>query len=89
MKAAIVEATNVRAGDAEINAANLDVGHLLGFNDGIANVLLGEIEIDDFALADAARFRLAETNDAERTSFVHLANDGADFRSADIEADNG
>ena len=41
MHAAVVEAADVAAGDAEINAADLHVGHLLGLDDGVADVLLG------------------------------------------------
>ena len=39
MNAAIVEAANVAAGHAKIHAANFHVGHLLGFDDGVADVL--------------------------------------------------
>ena len=41
MHAAIGEATNMPPSDGEIDAANLHVGHLLGFDDGIAHILLG------------------------------------------------
>ena len=42
MHAAIVEAAQVAAGDAEIDAADFDIGHLLGLDDGVAHVLLGQ-----------------------------------------------
>ena len=42
MHAAIVESANVLAGDAEIDAADFHIGHLLGLDDGVANVLLGQ-----------------------------------------------
>jgi hypothetical protein len=89
MKAAIVETADVWTGDAEINAANFHIGHLLGLDDRIADVFLGEIEVDNFPLAHAAGFRLAEADDAERAGFVDFADDGAYFGSADIQPDNG
>ena len=42
MDAMIVEAADVAAGDAEIDAADFHVGHLLGLDDGVADVLLGQ-----------------------------------------------
>ena len=54
MHAAIVEAADVRAGDAEINVPDFHVGHLLGFDDGVAHVLLGLRGVHDLALAHPA-----------------------------------
>ncbi len=42
MNAVIVEAADVVAGDAQIDAADFDIGHLLGLDDGVAHVLLGQ-----------------------------------------------
>ena len=55
MHAAIVEAADVPAGHAEINAADFHVGHLLGLDDGVAHVFLGQRGVRDLALAHAAR----------------------------------
>src|SRR5205809_6027734 len=62
MKAAVVEAANVPATDAQIDAADFDVGHLLGLDDGVPDILLGEGEVDNLALAHTARFALTEPN---------------------------
>jgi hypothetical protein len=43
--------------------------------------------IDDFPFAHAAGTRLAEADDAEHTVGVQFADDGADFGSADFQAD--
>src|ERR1051325_2642368 len=59
MKAAIVEAAHVAAGDAEINAAHFGVGGLFGFDNGIANVLGSGVGVDNFA-DDRADFRSAD-----------------------------
>src|SRR5262245_60784021 len=46
METAIVKSANVASGHAEINAANLHIGHLLSFYDGIADVLTNRSRID-------------------------------------------
>ena len=88
MHAAIGEAADVPAGDAEIDAADFRVGHLLGLDDGVAHVLLGLRGIDDLALADAAGPRLADADDVEGASGVHFADDRAHFGGADFEAND-
>jgi hypothetical protein len=88
MDAAIVEAADVAAGDTEINVADFHVGHFLGLDDGIPHVLLGLRRIHDFALADAARARLAEADDVQRAVGSLFADHGADFRRANFQTDN-
>ena len=88
MHAAIVEAADMPAGHAEIHAANLHVGHLLGLDDGVAHVLLGLGRVGDFAFAHAPRSRLAEADDVQCAVGAPFANDGADFRRADFQTDN-
>ena len=65
VNAAIVKAANVAARDAKENAADFDVGHLLGFDDGVAHIFLGGGDVGDFTFADAARTALAETDEVE------------------------
>ena len=79
MHAAVVEAAQMRAGHAEINAADLHVGHLLGLDDGVAHAFLGERRVHDLALAHPARGRLAEADDIQRAIGVLFADDRADF----------
>ena len=88
MHAAIVEAADVAAGHAEIDVADFHVGHLLGFDDGVAHVLLGLGRVRDLALAHAARARLAKADDIQRAVGALLAHDGADLRRADFQADD-
>src|SRR5215831_12691341 len=40
MNASVVEAAKVTSSDAQVNTANLDIGHLLSLHDGVTNVLL-------------------------------------------------
>src|ERR1044071_4996580 len=88
VNSAVIESAHVAAGHAEVDAADLDIRHLLGLDDGIANVLAGDGGIDDFAFADTARSGLAHGDDAEGAGFVCLADDGANLRRADFEADD-
>jgi hypothetical protein len=52
--AAIVEAADMAAADAEIDAADLHIGHLFGLGHGGAQVFLDLFGVDDLALAHAA-----------------------------------
>ncbi len=88
MHAAVVEAAQVAAGDAEIDAADLDIGHLLGLHNGVAHVLLGRRRIGDFAFAHAARARLAQADDVERAIGAEFADHGADLGRADFQSDD-
>src|ERR1700742_5260251 len=89
MNAAIIETAHVAAGHAEINAADFHVGHLLGLNDGVADVLLDGGRVADFAFADAARFGLAQADDVQSGRIgIHFADNRADFRRADFPPDD-
>ena len=88
MDAAVVEAADVAAGDAEINIADFRAGHVFGLDDGVPHVLLGLFRVHDFALADAARTRLAEADDVQRAVGGLFADHGADFRRANFQTDN-
>jgi len=88
MNAAVVEAADVAATDAEIDAANLDIGHLLGLGHGDAEVFLDLGGINDLALAHTARAGLAQADDVQDAFGALLAHDDADFGSADFEAGN-
>ena len=65
MHTAIGEAPDVPAGHAKINAADFHVRHLLGFDDGVAHVFLGQGGIGDFPLANAPGTGLANADDVQ------------------------
>jgi len=65
MHAAIIESAHVAAGDTEIHAADFHVGHLLGFDDRVANIFFDGRRVANLAFAHAARFRLAEAHDIQ------------------------
>ena len=88
MDAAIVEAAHVPAGHPEIHAADFDIGHLLGLGDGVADVLLGQLGVDDFAFANAARAGLAHADDFQGAIGAEVAHHGADFGGADFQAND-
>jgi hypothetical protein len=63
----VAEAVMVETRDREIDAANLDLGHLLRFDNGVPRILLDLRRVVDFAFTHAARTQLAEANDPERS----------------------
>ena len=54
MHAAIIEAADMPAGDGQIHAPDLYVGHLLGRDDGVAHIFLHHGGVGDLAFAHAA-----------------------------------
>ena len=77
------------AGHAQIDAADFHIGHLLGLDNGIADVLLHCRRVANLALTHAARFRLAESDDIQsRRVRIQFADDRADFRCADFQSDD-
>ena len=88
MHAAVIKAADVTTRDAKKNAADLDVGHLFGFDDSIAHVFLDERSVADFALAHAAGTRLAQADDVQGAFGVQFADHGADLGGADFQTDD-
>ena len=86
--AAIVEALNVRAGYADINAANHDVAFLFGIDDRFVHAFHRRLEIDDLAFAHAARRRLTDAENFDRAIRPALADDDTNFRGPDFETDH-
>ena len=87
-RAAIVEALDVPAGDAEIDAADHHVALFLGIDERFVHAFHGGLEIDDLAFAHAARRRLADAENVDRAVGPAFADDGANFRGADFESDH-
>ncbi len=88
MNPVIVEAANMIAGDSQVNAADFDIGHLLGFDDGVADVLLGQGGLGDFAFAHAARAGLAHADDVESAAGIDFADYGANLGGANFQSDD-
>ena len=88
MHAAIIEAAHMTTSDSQIDTADFDIGHLLGFNDGVADILLGSRGISNFSFAHAARAGLAKADDIQRALRAQFTYDGADFGRADFQANN-
>ena len=86
--AAIVEALDVRAGDADVNAANHDVALLFGIDHRFVHAFHRRLEIDDLAFAHAARRRLADTENLDRAIGPAFADDDANLRCANFETDH-
>src|SRR5436853_7433191 len=77
MHAPVVESTQMPASDTEMDAANLDIGHLLGLNDGVPNILFGQRRVANLTFAHTTRARLAQANDVQSALGVKLAGDSA------------
>src|ERR1035437_6052213 len=88
MHAAVAKAANVATSHAEIDAADLHVGHLLGLEDRRAHLLLHLFGVADFAFAHAAGQRLSQADDVDRALGILFADDDADFRRADLRPDD-
>src|SRR5437588_12986120 len=65
MNTAIVATAHVPPRHAEVHTANFHVGHLLGLDDGVANIVLGSVWVGDFTFAYAAGASLAQSDDVE------------------------
>ena len=59
-------------------------GQMVGLPDGLDR----RLDVDDDALAEAARRRLAEADDVERSAFGDLGDDGDHLGGADVETDD-
>lgn len=82
---AVVETSKMSPRDAEIDASNLDIRHLFGLDNGVANVLFREMIIDDFTFSDTAGSGLADADDVECAGFEKFTHHGADFGRADFK----
>src|SRR5437899_7570912 len=63
--AAAVDTTDVAAGDARVDACDLDACHLLGLADGGLDRLHRGVDVDDDSAPEAARGRGADADDVE------------------------
>ena len=88
MHAAIGEPANMPAGHAEIDAADFHIRHLLGFDDGVADVFRRGRRVGNFAFAHPTRARLPQADDIQGAGCIHFPDDRADFGRADFQTDN-
>src|SRR5215469_8253084 len=86
--AAIVEALNVRAGHGDIDAADHDVALFFRVDDCFLDAFHGRLEVDDFAFAHAARWRLPDPENLECAVGLSFAYDDTNFRCSDFETDH-
>src|SRR3989454_107273 len=86
--AAAVDATDVAAGDARVDACDLDACHLLGLADGGLDCLHRGVDVDDDSAPEAARGRGADADDVEAAVRGRLGDHRADLRRAHVEPDD-
>src|SRR5215212_464408 len=87
-RAAIIEALDVRAGHAHVNAPNHDIALRLGIDDCFVHAFHRGFEIDDLAFAHPARGRLAHAEDLDRAIGPAFAYHDTDFRGSNFESDH-
>jgi len=85
---AIIEALQMAARHSQVNAANFDIRHFLRLHNGAAHIFFGHRHVNDLALADTTRACLAEADDVEGVIGGKIANYGANFGSADFQAND-
>ena len=81
--AVAIESFDVAAGDTGENRMNLATSHQLRFFDRFLDGVHRAFDIDDNAFAQALRGMRDKTDDFH-TLIGHLADDGADFRGANV-----
>ena len=86
--AAIVEALDVRAGDADVNAPDHHVAFLFGIDHRFVHAFHRRFKIDDLAFAHAARRRLADAQNFDRAIGPAFADHHANLRRANLETDH-
>src|SRR5690606_7177097 len=86
--AAAVDRLDVLPGDADIGPANLVAGGALGGSLGSADGVGGQRNVDHHALVHAERLFNADADDADVLVGADLADEGADLRCADVNADD-
>src|SRR4029077_3468745 len=86
--ATVVETLDVRAGNADVDAANHDVAFLFGVHDRLVHTLHRRLKIHYLALAHSARRRLANSKNFDCSVGFPFADNDTNFRSPDFETDH-
>ena len=86
--AAGVEAADMAAGDAGVDVADLAICHQLGFFKRSLDGIHSGLDIDDHALAHAARFVLAQAKHFESPFGQDFSHHSHHLAGADIEGDD-
>src|SRR6185369_9347499 len=81
-----VQRAHVAACDSREHGVDLAAGHELGLLDRPLDRLDGRLDVHDYAALEPARWIRADPDHLELVLLRDLADDRADFRSADIEA---
>ena len=83
--AAVVEALNVRARYADVDAADHHVALLLGIDDRFMHAFHRRLEIDDLAFTHAARRCLTDAKNFDRSVGPAFSHDYANFRGPNLK----
>ncbi len=83
-----VEALDVGARNADERGVDLLAGHQLGVRPGFLDRLGRFVEVDDDALAQAARFGRADADDLDLALLVDFSDQDGDRPRPDVDADD-
>ena len=85
--AAVVDSLDVRTGDGEENAADLDVAGVLGFCQSVFQTGAGLGKVVDLTFPNSSSFCHADAKDLDGAVRLYLAHDHAGLAGADLESD--
>ncbi len=83
-----VGGADMRAGNGQIDLGDHDVGFLLGLGQRIAHATLGDLEVDNLALADLPRSGLADTQQRQRAIGPDFSHSRDHLGAADFKCDD-
>ncbi|MET3914465.1 hypothetical protein ABID97_001247 [Variovorax sp. OAS795] len=86
--AARIDAADVAAGNAGVDAADLAVGHQLGLLQGLLDALHGGVDVHHHAALQAVARRNAESGELQLAAGQHLGHHHHHLGGADVESDN-
>jgi hypothetical protein len=86
--AAGIDAADVAAGDAGVDALDLAVGHQLGLFQRLLDALHGGVDVDHHAALETVARRHAQACQLELAAGQHLGHHGHDLGGADVQPDD-
>src|SRR5690606_16298725 len=86
--AAGIEAADVAAGDPSVDLADLAIRHELSFLQRSLNGIDSGLNVDDHALAHAARLMLAQAQNLEPSFWQYLGHDSYHLAGANVECND-
>ena len=84
----VIKTLQVRPGDRDVNAADHHIALLFGIDHSFVHAFHRGFKINNFPLADTARWRLAYPKNFESPIGAAFPDDHADFGGANLKTDH-